>query len=190
MTLPLRTLVRLALITAGILLVPLVLTQFSDGEGWNLFDFIVAGGLIFGTGLAYELVASRRGNTAYRLGTGLALAATLLLIWVNLAVGIIGSEDNPANLLFGSVFLIVFLGAILARLQPRGMARTMLAAAGAQFLVPVVAMLIWRPELTMGVAKVLAANLLFVALWVGAGLLFRQASGPRPEAASTASGAA
>ena len=32
--------------------------------------------------------------------------AAFLLIWINLAVGIIGSEDNPANLMYGAVLLL------------------------------------------------------------------------------------
>jgi len=41
------------------------------------------------------------GNKAYHLAVGTALAAAVLLVWVNLAVGIIGSEDHPANWYLG-----------------------------------------------------------------------------------------
>jgi hypothetical protein len=44
----------------------------------------------------------------------------------------IGSENNPINLLFGGVLLIALVGAIIARFKPAGMARTMVAAAIAQ----------------------------------------------------------
>ena len=37
------------------------------------------------------------GNSAYRAAVGVAIAAAFILVWMNLAVGIIGSEDNPAN---------------------------------------------------------------------------------------------
>ncbi|UYZ62215.1 hypothetical protein [Hymenobacter weizhouensis] len=171
-----QRIVRPALVTAGLLLVPLVAMQFTQEVAWTLSDFIVAGALLFGTGLAYELITSQRGNGAYRLAAGVALATALLLVWVNLAVGLIGSEDNPANLLYGGVLAVGLVGAIIARFRPRGMARTMLAAALVQFLVPIIALLIWKPELTLGVAKVFGANALFVVLWLGAALLFRRAS--------------
>jgi len=150
--------------------------QFVHEMVWDLFDFVVAGALLFSTGLAFELVAKQKSTTTYRAAIGMALAATLLLVWTNLAVGLIGSENNPANLLYAGVLAIGLVGAIIARFQPRGMAHTMFAMALGQFLVPVIALLIWKPEFTSGVAKVFAANGLFVVLWIGAALLFRHAS--------------
>ena len=46
-----RPLVRVALATAIVLLVPLVLMQFSDGVAWSVADFVAAGVLVAGTGL-------------------------------------------------------------------------------------------------------------------------------------------
>ena len=47
----------------------------------------------------YELAARMTGNSAYRTG-GIAVAAAFILVWMNLAVGVIGTEDNPLNLLY------------------------------------------------------------------------------------------
>lgn len=80
--------VRIALATAFILLLPLVAMQFTDEVVWSITDFIVAGTLLFGTGLTYELLARRTRNIKYRAAIGAALAVALLLIWVELAVGI------------------------------------------------------------------------------------------------------
>jgi hypothetical protein len=143
---------------------------------WGLFDFVFAGALIFGTGLTYVLVARRGGNMAYRFAVGLALAAAFLLVWINLAVGVIGSEDNPANLMYYGVLAIGFLGTIIAELRPHGMSRVLFAMALAQALVPVIALLIWKPQLTSGVAGVLTLNAFFVVLFVGSALLFRNAA--------------
>ena len=74
--------------------------QFTDEVDWGVADFVVAGVLLFSAGLTYEVVARRVGNIAYRTAAGVAVAAPLILIWMNLAVGIIGSEDNPANLMY------------------------------------------------------------------------------------------
>ena len=124
-----KNIIRIALVTAFILLVPLVAMQFSDGVNWSLFDFVVAGTLLFGSGLTYELIARKAGNTAYRAAVGVAVAAALLLVWINLAVGIIGSEDNPVNLLYFWVLFIGIIGATIARLRPRGMALAMFVTA-------------------------------------------------------------
>lgn len=134
----------------------------------------MAGILVLVVGLLYLLIASRGRSGAYKLGAGVAVAASLLLVWGNLAVGFIGSEDNPMNLLYAGVLAVGFIGAVLAKLQPQGMARAMFAAAATQFAVPFVALLIKQPELTMGVLWVIVLNSVFAGLWVASGLLFRR----------------
>ena len=81
---------RVVLAAAFILLLPLIAMQFTDEVTWGLFDFALAGALLVGTGLLYELAASRMGNPAHRATLGVALAAALLLVWIELAVGIFG----------------------------------------------------------------------------------------------------
>ncbi|WP_139924559.1 hypothetical protein [Hymenobacter sp. DG01] len=136
---------------------------------------VMAGVLLLVLGLLYLLVASRGRSGAYKLAAGVAVAASLLLVWGNLAVGFIGSEDNPMNLLYGAVLAVGFVGAVLAKLQPQGMAKAMFATALTQFAVPFVALLIKQPELTMGVLWVIVLNTVFAGLWVAAGFLFRRA---------------
>lgn len=55
----------------------------------------------------------------------MALAAAFILIWVNLAVGIIGDEGNSANLMYVGVLAAGIIRAIITRGQPPGMARTL-----------------------------------------------------------------
>ena len=174
-----KNIIRIALVTAFLLLIPLVAMQFDMGVDWNLFDFIVAGALLFASGLTYELIARRAGNGAYRAAVGVAVAAALLLVWINLAVGIIGSEDNPANLMYFGVLFVGIVGAIFARLRPRGMARALFAAAFAQALVPVIALVIGKSQSMQeppGMLGVLALNVFFVMLFAGSALLFRHSA--------------
>ena len=142
---------------------------------------VMAGILLLLLGLLYLLVASRGRSGAYKWAVGVAVVASLLLVWGNLAVGFIGSEDNPVNLLYGAVLAVGFIGAVVVKLQPQGMARTMFATALAQFAVPFIALLIKRPELTLGVLWVIVLNTIFAGLWVTAGLLFRRAAGAEAE---------
>lgn len=51
--------------------------------------------------------------------------AASILVWLHAAVGLIGSDDNPANLMYGSVLAIAALGAVMARFQPRGITRAL-----------------------------------------------------------------
>jgi hypothetical protein len=173
-----KSLPRLAFATAFLLLIPLVAMQFTTEVNWTLSDFVVAGGLLFGAGLTYVLVARLGSNGAFRLGVGVAVLAGLLLIWINLAVGIIGGESNPANLLYVGVLAVAFIGAIVARFRPQGLAWVMFAAALTQFMVPLVAALIWRPEVNLGMMQVVLFNTVFALLWVAAGWLFRRAGSP------------
>ncbi len=179
-----KSIIRIALATAFILLLPLLAMQFTDEVVWDLADFAVAGVLLFGTGLAYELVARKAGAIVYRVAVGVALAAAFLLVWVNGAVGIIGNEGNPANLMYFGVLAVGVIGALIARLEPRGMARVLFATAGAQMLVPVIALINWPPQVTSwgaaGVVGVFILNAFFVMLFVGSALLFRRASDSEP----------
>ncbi|AYA36837.1 hypothetical protein D3Y59_07065 [Hymenobacter oligotrophus] len=177
MTLRLKNIAVVTTATALLLLIPFVAMRFNTGVNWTLSDFVIAGALIFTTGLVGMAVLSQQNNLLYRLAGGLAVAAGFLSLWANLAVGIIGGGPNVANLMFAGVFLTVFIGSASARLQPQGMAKTMFAAAGVQFLVPVLALLIGQsgPVDTEG----MAANMIFGAMWAGSGWLFREASAMR-----------
>lgn len=171
-----RSAIVVALVTGFLLMVPLVAMQFTDEVVWSLADFVVAGALLFGTGLTYALVAKKRDGIAYRVAIGLALAAALFLIWVNLAVGVIGTEDDPANLMYLGVLAVGVIGSIIARLQPRGMARALLAMALVQALVAAIALVAGLGSPWSGPIEILGVNGLFVALFVGSALLFRRAA--------------
>jgi len=80
-----------AVVVAFILLIPLVAMQFTEEVNWNLADFVVAGILLFGTGLTYEFFARKEGTVAYRVAVGIVIAVVFLLIWMELAAGIFGS---------------------------------------------------------------------------------------------------
>lgn len=167
---------------AGLLLLPLLAMQFTDEVNWGPGDFVVAGALVAGVGLTYELAARTMANGAYRAGVGVALAGAFILVWANLAVGVIGSEDDPANLMFYGVLGVGAVGAAVARFRAMGMARALLAMAVAQALVAVIA-------LVSGWGFAGAVTSLFLAFWLTAAWLFwkaakeQSASGEGPEAA-------
>lgn len=74
-----------------LLLIPLIAMQFTVEVNWTLFDFVVAGALLLGTGLMIELVLRKIKNINYRIAISLALLIVLLIIWAELAVGIFGT---------------------------------------------------------------------------------------------------
>ncbi|MCJ0825246.1 hypothetical protein MQC88_04615 [Luteimonas sp. 50] len=121
---------------ACLLLLPLLAMRLFPGSGvdWSPSDFAVMGAMLAIACGAYELMAWMSGNTAFRAAAGVAILAGFLTVWVNLAVGMIGSEDNPYNLLFAGVPAVAVLGGVFARMQARGMASATCAAALAQAL--------------------------------------------------------
>lgn len=167
-----KVLVRIVLTTALILLLPLIAMRFTDEVVWDPADFAVAGVLLIGAGLTFELIARKAGNFAYRAAVCIAVTAALLLVWVNLAVGIIGNEGNPANLMYLGVLAVGIVGAVVARFQSYGMARALLAMALAQVLIAVIALI-------TGLGQTFVMTGFFIALWLTSAWLFRK-SGEEP----------
>jgi hypothetical protein len=158
---------------AALLLAPLVAMQFTSEVDWDETDFIAMGFILGSLGLALEFMVSRSGSIAYRIASGIAVLAAFLLIWANLAVGMIGSENDPHNLLFGGVLAIALVGAIALRFRPAGMALATAAAGVAQIAIAV-----------GGIAtdpRGAFFGSILGGLWLLAALLFRKsAEGPAP----------
>ncbi|MBX0292384.1 hypothetical protein K3G63_18195 [Hymenobacter sp. HSC-4F20] len=176
-----KSILRVALATGLLLLVPLAGKLFLPGMAWSGGDFIAAGILLFGAGLTFVLISRMGNNTAYKLAAGVGVAAGLLLVWANLAVGLVGSEENPANLLYLGVLAVALIGAFAARFRPLGMSNAMFAAAVTYVAVTAVALFIWTPtgaaaEPQVRLVNVLVANGAFAAIWAVSGWLFRRAS--------------
>jgi peptidoglycan/LPS O-acetylase OafA/YrhL len=86
-----KRLVGIVLTVALLLLIPFIAMQFTNEVNWTLFDFMVAGVLLLGTGLLCELVIRKVKNIKYRLAICGVILIALLLIWIELAVGIFGT---------------------------------------------------------------------------------------------------
>jgi hypothetical protein len=86
-----KRLIIILLAIACVLLLPAVAMRFTDDVAWSLFDFVVAGGLLLAAALTFEFFARRGGTVKYRVIAGVAIAAVLLVVWLELAVGIFGS---------------------------------------------------------------------------------------------------
>jgi hypothetical protein len=123
-------------------------------------------------------MATRPGRSLYRIGAGVALAAAFVQVWMNLAVGIVGSEDNPVNQGFYGVVATACACAFVARLRADGMARAMLAVAAVQALLA--AAVATAPSTArdepMGALGVLALSGVFIACWLVAAALFHRSA--------------
>lgn len=160
----------------ALLLAPSVAMQFTREVMWTPSDFIVFGIMLFGALGLYELVA-RNGVGAYRWATGIAMTAAFFLVWINLAVGIIGSEGNPANLMFAGVLAVGLLGACIARFRPAGMAYALFATALAQMGAGIVALAGGLGADGSGWPRdVIGLTAIFTILWLASATLFRRAA--------------
>lgn len=151
---------------------------------WDIVDFTVFGAMLLGVGVTYTFIRRNSDNTTYRFAMGIALAAAFVLIWVNGAVGIIGNENNDANMLFFGVLAVGIIGAIIARFQPGGMVRAMCATALAQAAVAVTALVAgWGSTAPIWPKDILGLTGFFVVLWLLSAYLFKKAArGQAPSA--------
>lgn len=86
-----KRLFGIVLTVAFILMIPLIAMQFSSEVKWELFDFVLMGSLLLGTGLACEFVIRKVKDIRYRVYIIEAILILLFLIWAELAVGIFGT---------------------------------------------------------------------------------------------------
>ena len=158
---------------AYLLLLPAIAMLFfpDSGVDWSAFDFVVMGAMLATACGLYELGAWLSGDTAYRAGFGVAALTGFLTVWVNLAVGMLGNEDEMVNLLFAGVLAVAAIGALLARLKAAGMARAMAATALAQLLAAGIGLVMARFD-----TRELVFTALFALPWLVSAALFRWAA--------------
>jgi len=166
-----KTILRVALRALAVLMVPLVASRVVKGWNWSAGSFVFVYVLFFATGMVYALIARKMGVWSYKAGVGVALVAGFALGWSNMVH--VADSENPANLWYYSVLAVGAVGSWLARLEARGLARTLFAMAATLALIAVM--------LPSGAPPYLARNMaighgVFVAMLIASGLLFRHAS--------------
>lgn len=158
---------------AALILLTLWSIMRITGQGdWTAFDYVVAALLLGSVCAGVELAMHLSTSWAYRLAAIMTVGGGFLMVWANLAVGIIGNEGNPQNLIFYAVLLIGLTGALYTRFDPKGLKwtlRTMAAAQLAVFLIA--ASLDW--------ALLPVFTIFYFALWLIAGELFSRSADTR-----------
>jgi hypothetical protein len=155
------------------MLLPIAIQLFTGNFGWSPGDFVFVAIILLTSCLLFDLAARKAPNLAYLAGAGTALAAGFGLFVVNGAVGLVGSEDEAHNLLFGFVILVAVIGTLAARGRPAGMARAMLAAALAHIIVSA-ALLIDAAGVSDGDFRMEVVGLsAFAVMWLASAWLFR-----------------
>lgn len=168
---------------ALMLLLPLFAMQITDEVKWTTADFAIFGAMLAAACGTFELATRMTGDTLYRAAVGVAVVAAFILVWVNLAVGLIGSDDDPANLMYGGVLAVAIIGAFIARFRAHGMARALAATALAQALVGVTALAASFGSTAPSFPEAIVfLTGFFVGLWLTSARLFRKAARERTPA--------
>jgi len=156
---------------AALLLIPLLMMQVRDQWHWKIGSFILAGVLIGGIGLLYELAEKASVSRAYRAGAAIALIASLLTVWTTLV------RDDGNGMAFFMLVMAAVIGGFAAWFGPAGMARTMLGVAIMQVLLGIAT--VTDPataNMTGGYYKASLFSGFFTLLWLISGAFFRAAS--------------
>lgn len=123
----------------ALLALPAIAMQFTPDVDWTGSDFLFAAVLLGMLGAGMELAVRSARNTPQRLGIALAVLGGFLTLWSNAAVGIIGSESEPTNLLFVGMVVLALVASLALKLRPAGMRWLMAALSAGQFVVGIVA---------------------------------------------------
>ena len=175
-----KRLIGWILFVVCILLIPFVAMRFTDKINWEFTDFLIMGIALSAMGFAYELIVRKSKKTVYRIAFITGLLGAFLLFWVNGAVGIIGSENQDANLLYGAVFVVGLVGSFVSRFKAKGMSITLVVTSIVQMLVPTIAIIIWPPSKTSWSPSVVGVFLLsgfFAFLFYLSSMLFKHSAG-------------
>ena len=128
-------------------------------------------------GLFRFLVSRFPENRYYKYGIAAGMVTGFLLFWVNGAVGIIGSENNDANMMYLLLLLLAFLASIAVGFKPARMVWVMRGSATAIVLIAVLAVVfgvgVSGPVWPWDVVWITG---FFMALLLFAGWLFDQAA--------------
>jgi hypothetical protein len=154
---------------AALLALPAIAMQFSKEISWGLEDFLIVGILLAAVCGTVELASRVSTNGLYQAGVALAAAGGFSLVFINLAVGIIGDEQDPRNLVFMAIPVVGFLGALIARFKAAVLVRLLVGMAAVQFF----AMFLAPADL---MSLMIPFTGIFVGLWLVCALLIRRST--------------
>lgn len=144
---------------------------------WTLLDYVAAAVMIGTAGGVVVLAMLLSRNIYYRTGVLLTAAASFLLVWSALAVGIIGDEQNDANYLYFAALAIAPMGAAMSGFSARGMASAVFTTAAALVAIGLAAIAFrWGADAQDTLLGIAIGSGFFPALFAGAGWLCLQAS--------------
>lgn len=161
---------------AVLFVLPWIAMRLTNEVVWTASDFVVWAAMLL-VACTVADVALRKASNFLTLAAGLiAVAAGFFTVWANLAVGIIGNENDPHNLVFMAVPVVALVGGVIARLKPDRMVVAMLVAAVVQVAAAVFAISDGRVDQGSRTAEIVLAAVIMPGLWLLSAGLYKKAS--------------
>ncbi len=121
-----KSILVVAVVAALLLLIPLAASFITAEMQWTFSDYVLVWVMLFVAGTTYTLVSRLSSDYTYKAAVALASVTGLFMVWSNLAVGIIGNEDNAINVVYFVIIMVGFIGAFWVRFQSKGLSRVLI----------------------------------------------------------------
>ena len=118
---------------------PVIAVQLSDEFDWTSSDFLFAAVFLTILGIGGEIALRVGRNAPHQLGIAIAALGGFLTVWINGAVGMLGSEDEVTNLYFIALVGIAVVASFLVWFRPAPMRWIMATLSASQFGVGIIA---------------------------------------------------
>ncbi|MCW8108478.1 hypothetical protein OPS25_08220 [Alteromonas ponticola] len=148
-----------------VLLIPFFATLISVHVNWGVFDFLLVALILIVASLSYRTIANKTRSFRYKAGVATGLVAYLLSTWMNLAVGIVGSPDNPINQIFHGFLLFSAICVVFGRFSTRSLF--------AAFIIPALSFLFmagitfsYQEVIVVPIMCLILASLFVLATWL------------------------
>ncbi len=139
---------------------------------WDALDYMAALALVAGSTGAYWIATRSARSLWHHVAVLIAAGGALLMLWMQLAVGLIGSGAHPINEAMGLVLVVGATGALLSRFRASGLRTTLLVAAGTQMVLGAIGFILLPAEFFSDTFLVTA---FFSGLWTASAFLFHLA---------------
>lgn len=139
---------------------------------WDALDYMVALALLGASAAAYWIATRPARSVWHHLAVMIGAGGALLLLWMQLAVGLVGDGDHPINQAMGLVLVVSAIGALLSRFRASGMRTTLLVAAGTQMVLGALGFILLP---AMYFSDIFLVTAFFSGLWTASAFLFHLA---------------
>ncbi|UVI39380.1 hypothetical protein [Qipengyuania spongiae] len=155
----------------ALLCLPAIAMRFTGEVDWTASDFVFAAVLLSALGIGAEIAVRVGRNAPHCAGIAIGALGSFLTVWINAAVGMLGSENEATNLAFIALVGIAVAASFTVWFRPGPMRLIAAALAVWQFGVGIAAGVWTMP----GHAVEWGVLAFFAAIWSASAACFHVA---------------